>query len=211
MRGGNRMEKIEIEVKFLLTDIRYLRTKILDLGARSQGRFLEQNLRFEDINNTLKDRKCLLRLRNDQKSTLTFKSPPTEGSREVKILKELEVEVSDFEGMRRILESTGFHCEQVYEKWRETLTIQDVHFCLDTMPYGNFLEIEGDEKQIKQYSRRLGLQWDRRILANYLEIFDIIKKELDLKFTDVTFDNFKNIEVDLEPYLHLLQVGKKSM
>ncbi len=204
------MEKLEIEVKFLLADIRSLRAEILDLGARSRGRYLERNLRFEDANSTLRDRKCLLRLRNDHKSTLTYKSPPAQGSRQVKVLQELEVEVSDFENMRHILESIGFHCEQVYEKWRETLVIKNVHFCLDTMPFGNFLEIEGDEKQIRQYARRLGLKWDGRILANYLEIFDIIRKGLGLKFTDVTFDNFKDVEIDLESYLHLIQAGKSQ-
>jgi adenylate cyclase class 2 len=203
------MEKLEFEVKFSLSDIQPVRRKILDLGARSQGRFLEQNLRFEDANNTLKDNKCLLRLRQDQKSTLTFKSPPPADSRQVKVFKELEVEVSDFTTMRRILKSIGFHCEQIYEKWRETFMIKGVHLCLDTMPYGNFLEIEGTEEQIKQYAWRLGLRWDNRILRNYLEIFDIISKELDLKFADVTFDNFKNVEVDLRLYLHLLQAGKK--
>ena len=204
------MEKLETEVKFFLADIRSLRRKILDLGAKSRGRFLEQNLRFEDTNNSLKNNRCLLRLRHDRKSTLTFKSPPPADSRQVKVFNELEVEVSDFASMRHILESIGFHCEQVYEKWRETFIIKNTYFCLDTMPYGDFLEIEGTEKQIKQYARGLGLQWDERILANYLEIFDIVRKNLDLKFTDVTFDNFKNVEVDLEPYLNLLQAGKKS-
>ena len=204
------MEKLEFEVKFVLADIRSLRRKILDLGAKSQGRFLEQNLRFEDTNNSLKNNRCLLRLRHDRKSTLTFKSPPPADSRQVKVFNELEVEVSDFASMRHILESIGFHCEQVYEKWRETFIIKNTYFCLDTMPYGDFLEIEGTEKQIKQYARGLGLQWDERILANYLEIFDIVRKNLDLKFTDVTFDNFKGVEVDLEPYLHLLQAGKNS-
>ncbi len=205
------MEKLEFEVKFLVADIGSLRRKILDLGAVSQGRFLEENLRFEDPDHNLKTKKSLLRLRHDHKSTLTFKSPPPADSRQIKILKELEVEVSDFATMRRILESVGFHCEQVYEKWRETLTIENTHFCLDTMPYGNFLEIESTEKQIKRYARCLGLQWEDRILGNYLEIYEIIRKELDLKFTDVTFDNFKNIEVDLEAYLQLMQAGRKLM
>ena len=201
------MENLEFEVKFFLADIEALRRKILDLGARSRGRYLEQNLRFEDTNNTFKANRCLLRLRHDHKSTLTFKSPPNEDSRQVKVLRELEVEVSDFAAMRHILESIGFHCEQVYEKWRETLTIKNIHFCLDTMPYGNFLEIEGTEKQIKQYARRLDLKWEGRILGNYLELFDIIRKELNLNFTDVTFENFKNFEVPIQHYLHLMEAG----
>jgi adenylate cyclase class 2 len=129
------MEKLEFEVKFLVADIGSLRRKILDLGAVSQGRFWEENLRFEDTHNTFKDRRCLLRLRHDHKSTLTFKSPPPAANPQIKVLKELEVDVSDFATTRRILESIGFHCEQVYEKWRETFTIKNTHFCLDTMPW----------------------------------------------------------------------------
>jgi len=46
------MEKLEFEVKFFLSDIQSLRQDILDLGARSKGRFFEKNLRFEDANQT---------------------------------------------------------------------------------------------------------------------------------------------------------------
>ena len=201
------MEKLEFEVKFFLPGIQFLRQNILNLGARSQGRFFEKNLRFEDANKTLKGKKCLLRLRHDQKTTLTFKSTPPEGSDQFKVLNELEVEVSDFPVMNDILESLGFHCEQVYEKWRETLVIENTQFCLDAMPYGNFLEIEGTKKDIKQYAQDLGLQWGKRILANYLEIFEILRKKLDLKFTDVTFHNFKDIDTQLQNYLHLIEAG----
>jgi len=201
------MEKLEFEVKLFLPDIQFLRQNILNLGARSQGRFFEKNLRFEDANKTLKGKKCLLRLRHDQKTTLTFKSTPPEGSDQFKVLNELEVEVSDFPVMNDILESLGFHCEQVYEKWRETLVIENTQFCLDTMPYGNFLEIEGTKKDIKQYAQDLGLQWGKRILANYLEIFEILRKKLDFKFTDVTFHNFKDIDTQLQNYLHLIEAG----
>jgi len=199
------MEKLEFEVKFFLSDIQSLRQDILDLGARSQGRFFEKNLRFEDANKTLKGKKCLLRLRHDHKTTLTFKSPPQESSNQFKVLKEQEVEVGDFATMNGILESLGFHCEQIYEKWRETLIIGNTQFCLDAMPYGNFLEIEGATKDINQYAQDLGLQWGKRILSNYLEVFEILRKKLDLKFTDLTFENFKEINLDLQDYLHLIE------
>lgn len=201
------MEKLEVEVKFFLPHRPSLREDILDLGARSHGRFFEKNIRFEDPNKTLKSKKCLLRLRHDHKTTLTFKSKPNQDSQQVKVFKEFEVEVSDFVTMKVILESLGFHCEQVYEKWRETLILANTLFCLDTMPYGQFLEIEGSQKDIQLYARRLGFQWDKRILANYLEIFEIIKEKMDFKFTDVTFDNFKNIAVQLEDYLQLIEAG----
>jgi len=199
------MEKLEFEVKFFLSDIQSLRQDILDLGARSQGRFFEKNLRFEDANKTLMGKKCLLRLRHDHKTTLTFKSPPQESSNQFKVLNEQEVEVGDFVTMNDILESLGFHCEQIYEKWRETLVLGNTQFCLDAMPYGNFLEIEGATEDISQYAQDLGLQWGKRILSNYLEIFEILRKKLGLEFTDLTFENFKEIDLDVQDYLHLIE------
>ena len=201
------MEKLEFEVKFYLSSIQAVHPKITKLGARSRGRFFERNLRFEDKNKTLKGQKYLLRLRRDQKTTLTFKSRPPEDSDQFKVLRELEVEVSDFAVMNDILKALGFHCEQIYEKWRETLIIADTQFCLDAMPYGNFIEIEGPKEDIKQYAQRLELQWDRRILLNYLEVFNIIRKKLNLQFTDLTFDNFKDVEVNIAKYLDLMEVG----
>jgi hypothetical protein len=39
--------------------------------------------------------------------------------------------------------------------------------------------------------------WQRRILANYLQIFETIRQALGLPFTDVTFAHFKNVQADL--------------
>ena len=204
------MEKLEIEVKFYLNDIQSMHKRISGLGARSQGRFFEKNLRFEDVDRTLQLKKSLLRLRQDNKTTLTFKSTPPDHNNQFKILKELEVEVNDFNTMTCILEALGFHCEQIYEKWRETLTIKQTQFCLDRMPYGDFLEIEGREDDIKDFAVRLGLPWGKRILLNYLEIFEILKRKLNLDFTDVTFNNFKNTPLDLAAHLKLMEADRSA-
>jgi len=202
------MEKLETEVKFYLSDINLLRNRISDLGARSRGRFFENNLRFEDNQRTLKTKNFLLRLRQDKITTLTFKSPLAESGHEFKKMKELEVEVSDFDTMNNILQALGFYCEQTYEKWREILVFDSTQFCLDSMPFGNFLEIEGHAGDIKKYASRLGLQWSKRILLNYLEIFELLKEKKKLDFTDVTFDNFKSIKADIADYLNIIEVNR---
>jgi adenylate cyclase class 2 len=202
------MEKLEIEVKFYLGDIKFVRKRITDLGARSNGRFFERNLRFEDNQRTLKINHFLLRLRQDRVTTLTFKSPWAESDHDFKKMNELEVEVNDFDAMNNILQALGFHCEQIYEKWRETLVMNSTQFCLDSMPFGDFLEIEGQAKDIRKYASRLGLQWSKRILLNYLEIFEILKEKKRLDFTDVTFDNFKNIKADIADYLNIIEMNK---
>ena len=201
------MEKLEIEVKFYLPDIERMQRRILALGAESKGRVFENNVRYEDENNTLIRKKSLLRLRRDAKTILTFKSSPPVAGTEFKVFNELEVEVSDFETMNRILQNLGLYPEQLYEKWRETLMLDQTGFYLDTMPYGTFLEIEGSEEDIRTYAASLGLNWQKRILLNYLEIFQIIRQTLGLNFKDLTFKNFENIRVDMAVFLGRLEAG----
>ena len=202
------MENLEIEVKFYLSDMDHIRDRIIELGAVSRGRVFETNIRFDDADNHLIEKKSLLRLRRDTKTILTFKSEPPFKNDQFKILNELEVEVSDFTTMKHILESLGFREEQVYEKWRETFRLNSTNLCLDTMPYGDFLEIEGQKEDIKQLAYRIGLKWQKRILFNYLAIFDVIKQKLNLPFYDVTFSNFINIRFDLAEYLDLIEVNR---
>jgi len=202
------MENLEIEVKFYLSDMDRIRDRIIEIGAVYRERVFETNIRFDDSDNSLIQKKSLLRLRQDKTTTLTFKSEPPFKDDQFKILRELEVEVSDFTTMINILESLGFREEQVYEKWRETFILNSANLCLDTMPYGNFLEIEGQKADIKELASRIGLKWKKRILLNYLAIFDIIKQKSNLPFYDVTFSNFINIRFDLAKYLDLIEVNR---
>jgi adenylate cyclase class 2 len=184
-----------------------MRAHILALGAKSNGRVFESNTRYEDKENSMMKTKSLLRLRQDNKTTLTFKSSPPEQSETFKIYKELEVEVNDFETMGHILEALGYHPAQKYEKWRETLVLDQTLFCLDSMPYGNFLEIEGAEKEIRHCAAQLDLNWHKRILLNYLEIFEIIRKDFGLHFTDLTFKNFETVRMDFAAFANTLKAG----
>ena len=201
------MENLEIEVKFYLSDMDAIRDRILEFGAVSMGRIFETNLRFDDADNSLIEKKSLLRLRRDTKTILTFKSEPPFKNDQFKILKELEVEVSDFATMKHILESLGFREEQVYEKWRETFRLNSANLCLDMMPYGDFLEIEGQMEDIKKLASQIGLKWKKRILLNYLAIFDVIKQKANLPFYDVTFSNFINIRFHIGEYLYLIEAN----
>ena len=201
------MKNLEVEVKFYLADIKSVRNSLIELGADRMKRVFETNVLFEDINKSLIKKRSLLRLRKDTKTKLTFKSEPDVKDKNFKVLKELEVEVSDFSTMSLILESLDFHKERIYEKWRETFVLNDTIFCVDTMPYGNFLEIEGEKKDIKNFANNIGFQWENRILLNYFAIYDIIKRKLNLSFSDITFENFKNIKTNLQEYLYLIEAG----
>ena len=67
---------MEHEAKFILTDSQEIRSKIVALSGHSDGRFFENNVRYEDEKESLIQKKSLLRLRQDRKAWLTYKSPP---------------------------------------------------------------------------------------------------------------------------------------
>lgn len=202
------MEPLEIEVKFYIDDVNSLRRAISALGADDQGEAFESNIRYEDAENRLIQNKSLLRLRQDKKAILTYKSNVPGHDTEYKIRRELEVTVSDFKTMDAILTALGFHQAQVYEKKRQTYKIGETTLCLDAMPFGDFLEIEGQKQDIRRIADQLNLDWGCRILTNYLRIFDIIRQDLGLGFTDVTFDNFRSVApIDMMRYMPIVQVG----
>ena len=198
------MDMLEIEVKFLLEDASVIRDRIIRLGGMGGGPVFETNIRFENRSRDLGKNRSILRLRKDRKATLTFKSDAGDPDDQYKINTEYEVVVNDFSMMKQILEALGFHQEQVYEKKRETILWANTTLCLDAMPFGHFLEIEGGKSDIRAMARRLGLAWEDRITLNYVTIFERIKKECRLPFSDITFENFKRFPVNLLDYRFLL-------
>jgi adenylate cyclase, class 2 len=198
---------IETEVKFHLPDPAAVRNRLLALGAGSLGRCCERNLRLDDPDRRLARARSLLRLRQDRACTLTFKSVAPEADPAFKQMVELEVQVSDFARMRALLAALGFQPVQTYEKWRESFRLDDTTFCLDELPYGHFLEIEGRREAIVAFGNRLGLQWEKRILLTYLDIFERLRRRYSLPFEDPTFERFKGLSVDLTPLLPDMEAG----
>lgn len=199
------MDHMEIEVKFLIDNIESVRTRLTAIGAVSEHRHFEKNFRYDDKSQSLLKNRSILRLRKDQKNILTLKSSPPETKDDnFKIHREIEVEVNNFESMNSIIEVLGYKKEQIYEKWRETFIYEDIIFCIDELPYGNFLEIEGSREGIIEMAKKLNLNWDERILVSYLEIFHILKTHQKLVFSDITFENFKQTAVDITKIKHFL-------
>ncbi len=204
----NKSQKmLEVEVKFHLEQPDRMQQRLIDLGATFQPRMFELNLRFEDADHTLESKQQLLRLRRDASCRLTFKSKPSPMETECKVYRELEVAVDDFDTMQAILNALGFKAVQTYEKWRQVFAWKGVELCIDTLPYGSFLEIEGSEVDIKAAAQMLHLPWHKRILSNYLAIFEVLRSRNNLPFKDVTFSNFEPYPSQLQPLLDELEAG----
>jgi adenylate cyclase class 2 len=192
------MSHEEIEVKFIIDDLQDLRQRVIALGARLKTpRTYEDNISFDTPDQRLAHQQCLLRLRRDRRNVLTYKEPiPTE-EQDFKVRREYEVEVSDFAQTRAMFEQLGFVPTLRYEKYRETFTYQAAEILLDEMPFGPFLEIEGSREMIRTITTKLGLDFESRLTASYGEIFDAIRATYKLSMTDMTFDNFRTLHIDL--------------
>jgi adenylate cyclase class 2 len=198
---------LEVEVKFLVDDLEPVRKRLLDTGAEIvRPRVYERNVRFDNADSSLLKEEKLLRLRQDTAVILTFKAPSAfDKESEAKVRQEFEVQVDDFERMAIILEKLGFEAKQIYEKYRETYRLGDLEIVLDEMPYGNFVELEGDEQAIKKTAELLSLDWQDRILSNYLAMMGILVEHYQLPFKDVTFENFRNSEISFKKILPLIK------
>ena len=138
---------------------------------------------------------------------LTFKKPHPAGGRQFKTHEEIEIEVSDFDTAAQLLEALGFRRAQIYEKRRAIFEMASAEICLDHMPFGHFLEIEGAPEVVAAMAEKLEFPWSRRILANYLQIFALIRERLQLPFGDVTFAHFEKVQGDLTALIRRFEAG----
>jgi len=184
--------KIEQEVKFYLNHPRYLEERLSSLGAALiQPRTYELNLRFDTADRRLSNSFQVLRLRQDQKCLLTYKGPG-DPSQPVSAREEIEVEISDLQTARQILEALGYKVIVTYEKYRTVYQRGALEISLDEMPFGNFCEIEGpDAESIRLAAEKLNLNWDARSKLSYLTLFSSLKEKYGLSADDLTFAEFK--------------------
>ena len=158
---------LETEVKFYLRHPKDLTTRILNTGGRlSRPRTLETNLRFDTASGGLRASGRLLRLRRDASVYLTFK----EGTRvDAGALqrREIELVLDDFEAAQLLLRGLGYEIVFKYEKYRTVFSYGPVELMLDELPYGHFVEIEGEREALEPAASQLGLHWTFAIPRSY--------------------------------------------
>jgi adenylate cyclase class 2 len=192
------MRHEEIEVKFLLEDLPAMRQRLVALGAAlTTPRTYEENLLFDTPDAQFRRQGRLLRLRRDQRNRITYKEPSAHNDLDFKIMQEYEVEVSDFAQTHAILTKLGFGLSLRFEKYRETFTYQEAEIVLDEVPFGTFMEIEGPQEVIRAIVTALGLDFATRLVSSYVDIFDAVCTTYRLPATDITFEAFRSLDIDL--------------
>jgi adenylate cyclase class 2 len=184
---------VEVEVKFHILHLADIARRLEDLGAALHcERVLEHNLRFDTGDRRLERDHQALRLRQDSATTLTFKGPS--GFQDgIRLRTEIETRVEDFSRARLMLEALGYVVTFEYEKFRTTYVLAGTSIMLDELPYGHFVEIEGEPKAIKAVAGQLGLRWEAAIRDSYMGLFEQLKARHNLLLRGFTFDEFADL------------------
>ena len=189
----------EIEAKFLVQSLDVIEQRLLSLGADLLvPRQFEYNLRYDDPKNSLRHEGKVLRLRRYNYTRMTFKGP---GVREDGVLSrsEIEIIIDDFEAACCLLEGLGYHASIVYEKYRAMYQLQGRLITLDELPYGTFIEIEGNSPEdVRQFAQKLGLNPQAAIATSYNGLFDRICASRQLTLKNISFSEFEGLQITPE-------------
>jgi adenylate cyclase class 2 len=190
----------EIETKFVLGNPEEIRARLMELGAVSHGRHMESNIRLDDNTRSLSSNNLVLRLRTIQtngetKHLLTLKVPTNHPDQIFRVRREIETYCSDREAMLSALAVLGYTPFWRYEKRREVFSWEGVEVVIDELPYGWFLELEGQPAAIRSLADQLGLKIEDGLALSYAEIFFNVRSALGLDLDDLTFNAFKGIHV----------------
>jgi len=190
------MEMQEREIKFYIEDLKKIAERLRLCGAElTRPRTLERNLRLDTDDQELAQGGRLLRIRTDDKVSVTYKANArVEGG--VIARTEIEFEADDAQMVQKLFEALGYKRVVTYEKYRSRYQLGDVVVVLDEMPFGDFVEIEAPNNTlIEGVSQMLGLDFSKGMAINYLGLFEILKSNMDIDFKDLTFENFEGMEV----------------
>ena len=179
---------LEREIKLRYDSVESARAAILATGATPLlGRRLQEDALLDTADESLRRRRCVLRVRLENgKSRLTFKGPVQPSV--MKLRDEFETIVGDGVVLLRVFEELGFHVWFRYEKYREEFSHEEVIVAIDETPVGIFVEIEGSEPGIAAMAKALGRRPNDYVLDSYRGLFLKYRDEYGLTGSDMVFD-----------------------
>ena len=179
---------MEIEVKVAVPDVGAVAEQARGLGWELvRPRHFEANVLFDFPERSLSLSGCLLRVRETEAGALlTFKGRVEEHER-YKVRPERETLCDSGPAVRAVLESIGLRPFFRYEKYREEYQGPGALLCLDELPFGHFLELEGDAGAIEATASALGISPDRYLKRSYADLFGEHCRERGIPFGDIVF------------------------
>ncbi|HMT00865.1 MAG TPA: CYTH domain-containing protein [Candidatus Absconditabacterales bacterium] len=167
---------IEYEVKFLAIEQAEMQKKLKAIGAELRH---EKTMMRRLVYENLLNKSSYLRLRDEgHKVTLTYKE--VVATDHIEGVKEIEVQISDFESMKLMISKLGMNMKSYQETYRETRFKDGIQITIDERPgLRPFIEIEAEsEEKVKEFSQLLGFDYEKGVFGT---VSDIYLLELGIK------------------------------
>ncbi len=165
---------IETELKFPVDSFEAVTRILRQATGDNTPWYFEKNIVLDDEQGTLKKRDSLLRLRTGLGNKLTFKLPVKgEEQGQAKSRQEYETGIENIQEMESVFRHLGLKTWLSYEKYRQVWKLDEAKICLDVLPFGRFVEIEGNQENINKTALMLGLDSDVATNKTYHELNQI--------------------------------------
>ncbi len=158
---------LETELKFFVSDFAPILEHIEHLGLSCSPWYFEENLVLDTGDGHLRSREVLLRIRKGRGGKVTMKLPVTSPHPGCKQQEEMESGLEHPDEMQRIFSHLGFRPWFRYEKFRKVCSRGLTRICLDILPFGSFVELEGPHESFYGIAHELGIDPDAGTAENY--------------------------------------------
>jgi adenylate cyclase class 2 len=178
------MQAAEIELKFPVSDLDTLQSRLLELGFHlDTPRTFEHNTLFDTPSRDLRAQRQILRIRQyGPLSTITHKRQPTQDqpvdTTRYKVRIETETAVAEGAALAEILAQLGYVPAFVYEKYRsewsqpiDSSTKVTAHLVIDETPIGIYAELEGPTAWIDETLKKLNIDPAICLTDSYGKLF----------------------------------------
>jgi adenylate cyclase class 2 len=164
----------ELEVKFANVNVEQIRESLRRAGAVcEQPMRLMRRALIEEPHHQAEH--SFVRIRDEgDKVTLTFKRRADAAASKIDSVKEIEVQVSDFDTTVDLFSEAGWHYKTFQESKRETWELDGTEVVIDEWPWLNpYIEIEGrSEEIIKAVTKKLNLSWSDVIFGHIDALYE---------------------------------------
>lgn len=188
------MPNIEVEYKFKIDNKNEVINALNKIAEKSYDRQYQSNIMFDNKDSLMQKTNGRIRLRllgDTGNKVLTYKKP-LESINGAKREIEYEINFTDKDGqIEKILNSIEFHITTSYERYRTEWKKDKVHITLDEYPFANFIEIEGEQKDIEEIVKKLNLDFKKALDKPADTLFQEWRKENGLPFKEqMRFENY---------------------
>ncbi len=164
----------EIELKFEIKDYEKLVGTLKEVSEFKNSAY-EITIMYDE-NGKLFKKDARLRLRrmidiktNEEKTEISYKKPKTREG--IKIEEEYETSVGNFDEIEQVLKNIGFEKVSSYERIRDTFVKGGMKITIDSFPFGDYLEVEGELEDIKKFAEERGLDMNENITKSCDDIY----------------------------------------